>query len=456
MAVWSKTTTTDIYNVSRVDAEYYRPEYVNAERLIESMPHDKLSSYGRFIPGPFGSAFQVKNYDFKSTYRYIRGRDVKPFILQEDQNVYVPDSAYHRLVKYSVELNDLMISVVGTLGNASIVTSNEVPAIFSCKSTIFRTAKVNPYYLLAFLNSKYGRLCLLRRQRGAVQTGLNIEDLKSLPIPIFTLKERTSIASKVERAITLFRKSNNLYAQAQQILDSELKIDNMEFFEPIGYSTSYSEVVNNSRADADYYQPRFEILETHLKKLETRSLSAIATFIKGIEVGSDAYTTEGILFIRVSNVKISGIETGASDKNISNTLYSKLMVFKPEFNEFLLTKDGTPGVCYFVDESVDGIISGGIVKLRLTDTAIPYEYLALVINSMVCQMQIERACSGALILHWKPRDISKLLIPILSDDKMAQLADLVTQSKRAKRDSEKLLNQAKSQVEELIERVEKS
>jgi restriction endonuclease S subunit len=157
------------------------------------------------------------------------------------------------------------------------------------------------------------------------------------------------------------------------------------------------------------------------------------------------------LFLRVSNVKETGIETGSSDKYINNNLFSSLQIFQPEINELLLTKDGTPGICYVVDEIIDGIISGGIVKIKIINTSIPSEYLALVINSKICRMQVERVCSGALIVHWKPGDISKLQIPILSDGMMKKLSKLVAKSKQAKRESQQLLNQAQTRVEQLIE-----
>ena len=104
-----------------------------------------------------------------------------------------------------------------------------------------------------------------------------------------------------------------------------------------------------------------------------------------------------------------------------------------------------------VDEPIEGIISGGIVKIILKDKKISPEYLALVINSKICKMQIQRDCSGALILHWKPGDIAKLKIPILKKNVMEKLSDLAIQSKQAKQESQQLLEQAKTRVEQLIE-----
>ncbi len=91
------------------------------------------------------------------------------------------------------------------------------------------------------------------------------------------------------------------------------------------------------------------------------------------------------------------------------------------------------------------------MKLLPIDETIPKEYLSLVINSKLCQMQIQRDCSGALIVHWKPEDIRNLKIPILSEETMNSLANMVTQSKQAFKQSKQLLEDAKAKVEAFIE-----
>ncbi len=87
---------------------------------------------------------------------------------------------------------------------------------------------------------------------------------------------------------------------------------------------------------------------------------------------------------------------------------------------------------------------------------VPNEYLALVINSRICRMQIKRGFSGALILYWNPSSIGKLRILILATKVMEELASLVSPSKAAKREPKRLLTEAKLQVEKFIQEAVKS
>lgn len=205
------------------------------------------------------------------------------------------------------------------------------------------------------------------------------------------------------------------------------------------------------RIDADYFQIPFRQIEAQLDKYSPVQLHTLVDLKKGIEVGSAAYQTNGCPFIRVSNIKEMGIEVGGSDKYVSPERFAKLKSYRPQIGELLLTKDGSPGIALSLDEQCDGITSGGVVRLQPKGKGIPNEYLALVINSQACRMQVERECSGAVILHWKPSSIRKLRIPILAAPVMQRIAALVIDAKRTRRKSGELIEQAKKRVEQLIE-----
>ncbi len=79
------------------------------------------------------------------------------------------------------------------------------------------------------------------------------------------------------------------------------------------------------------------------------------------------------------------------------------------------------------------------------------EYLALCINSIIGQMQVERDAGGSIIAHWKPDQIKKMLIPIASQKIQQKIAELVKKSHEARKKSKELLEEAKHKVETLIE-----
>ncbi len=79
------------------------------------------------------------------------------------------------------------------------------------------------------------------------------------------------------------------------------------------------------------------------------------------------------------------------------------------------------------------------------------DYLTLVLNSLVVKLQSERDSNGAIIQHWKPSDIQKVIVPLLSLSVQKEIASLVQKSFSLKAQSNELLQKARQAAEEEIE-----
>ena len=90
----------------------------------------------------------------------------------------------------------------------------------------------------------------------------------------------------------------------------------------------------------------------------------------------------------MADVSIDGIDT--IEKNISPELLEEYGErYSPKKDEILFTKDGTIGISFVVNEDMRAVLSGAFLRLQ-KKIDIESEYLALVLNSVVSKMQIER------------------------------------------------------------------
>ena len=456
MAVWSEVDRASVSDANRLDPEFFRIDYLLALEKLQKLGCKKLRSFGvGVVSGPFGSTLKSHSY-LAEGIPFIRILDLKNFFVSNEQLIFISEEDNNKIRGSQLKTGDLVISKVGnSIGLVSILDEDYPIANISENNIGIKFGPAHnegfKFFILTYLNSFFGQNEILRRRSGNAQPKLNVADIYNISVPEISPAFQEDIKNIVTDAKLKIKLSKELYLKASKTLEKELGLDQLVLEKPKSYETSFSEVVSGGRIDSDYFQVHFKQQANHLSMIQSKPLRELVDFQKGIEVGSPAYTSSGKLFVRVSNVKKTGVVTGNSDKYISETLFKCLESYQPKIGDILLTKDGTVGVCYVVDETVDGIISGGIMKLSKKDESIPSEYLALVINSPICQFQIDRDCSGALIVHWKPKDIAALKIPILTEDKMAELSDLVNQSKIAKKESEQLLDQAKRMVEELIE-----
>lgn len=440
----------------RIDAEYYQKKHLQYQNIIKAHNALPLCKVANFLIGPFGSAYDTGSYIEESGYRYIRGQDVKPFLLQDLSPKYMKESDYVRLNKYALNANDILVSVVGTLGNACIIQEHEIPAIFSCKSTAIKAISVNPFYLVSYLNSKYGRCLLTRKERGAIQKGLNLDDLKTLEIPLFSDLLYKNIEILIRRAFESIGKAKQIYTECEEklceIVGNPAETGNKLY----SIKTLKNSFLVSGRLDAEYYQPKFDTLFDELKKFSTKRLggnAGIVSIKKSIEPGTDAYKDEGIPFVRVSD--ISKYEMTSPEIHLSPDIVEDVEALFPKKDTILFSKDGSVGIAYKLERDENIITSSALLHLTIKNTSeVLPDYLTLVLNSPVVQMQAERDTNGAIIQHWKPSEIENVIIPILDMDKQKELSEMVQKSFALRCQSKQLLEYAKQAVEMAIEQGE--
>jgi len=449
MAVWSVTSLQDIRSTRRADSEFSRPEYLFAERRVRASDFVELGCLGGFVPGPFGSAFHVQNYDFKSPYRYIRGNDVKPFFLLNDDNRYLPAADFQRLSQYEVCNDDLMISVVGTLGNVAICTEEDVPAMFSCKSTLFRSKEADPYFLLAYLNSAPGLLCMLRRQRGAIQSGLNIEDLRTIPVPRFQKEIELGIADDVRTAHRELLNSREAYSAAQRILEAELGLDTLTFQKPVGYVAQFSDMETSRRSDAQHYQPRFKQLIDHLSSYPAAPVREIRSLNRrGLQ---PIYLRNGTVdVVNSQHLGPKHIDYDGLVKTSAKSFAAAPEAHIQQDDLLIYTTGAYIGRTNVYLSDVPALASNHVNILRLRP-GIDAAYMALVFQSAVGQFQTQQHARGSAQAELYPSDIDRFIVPLIDKDKQRAIGDLVRESLVKQQESKHLLEQAKAQVEQLIE-----
>lgn len=450
MAVWSESTVHEMqHRFRRLDAEFARPDYAEAEAKVCAASHRALGELGAFVPGPFGSAFHVRDYVTSSEYRYIRGQDVNGFVVKDEEPRFVSEDAYRRLSKYAVQESDVMISVVGTLGQVAVCTEHEVPAVFSCKSTILRAREVNPFYLATYLNSIFGQQCLLRRQRGAIQMGLNIEDLRSIPVPRFESSEEETISGWVAEALALKHKGKRLYADAQQILESELGLDKLHFDKPVGYTAQFSELESSRRNDAQHYQPRFAQLLNHLAKFPNARIRDVRRHnrrgIQPIYVADGTHAVVNSQHLGPKHIDYDGLQ------RTTEQAFDAAPEAHIEPEDLLIYTTGAYiGRTNVYLDDAPAFASNHVNILRLSPD-IDHAYMGMVFQSIVGQFQTQKHARGSAQAELYPADIDKFVVPLLKPAKQEEIGNLVRDSLKKQRESAQLLERAKARVEQLIE-----
>ena len=124
----------------------------------------------------------------KNSHPYIRIRDIKEncFVMLNNEFLYVDDETQKEIARYITETNDLLISIVGTIGLTAIVHKSLDKANLT-ENCVKLTKMKNliPEYVLIYLRSKAGQYAISQATVGAVQAKLPLKNIQNLDIPFF-------------------------------------------------------------------------------------------------------------------------------------------------------------------------------------------------------------------------------------------------------------------------------
>lgn len=440
----------------RFDDEFFRKKYLQAYKTVKNRANVRFDSIIDTLTdfhanGSYESIAKVFSLLDEKNYAYmVRTTDLESQNFDTDVK-YITEECYNYLSKSKLYGNELLINKIGTPGKAYIMPNLKYPCSLGMNMFMVRIKKdsgFNTHFLWAFLNTKLGENIIKRKVNGTVPLTIDKEAIKSLYIPILSEDFQNKISSLLITSDEKLSNAKQLYQEAEDILLSELGLNGWKPQQEAVSVKSFADFATSGRLDAEYYQPKYDDLFAHLKKYETKPLSQIATISKSIEPGSDAYQESGIPFVRVSNLS----KYGLTEPNIHlDRVTYETAELKPKKDTILLSKDGSVGIAYKLEQDLDAITSGAILHLKITDKEFLPDYLTLVLNSIIVKMQAERDAGGSIIQHWKPSEIEQVIIPKLSGELQTQIAEKIQESFALKAESKRLLDLAKTAVETAIE-----
>jgi len=453
MAVWNQTTISNLGRYATLSADYYMPEYSNAEARM------------KIISSHVTSLNRVANPRYPITYGVLKPREVtesscRIVRIHNSENLFIfgsdlppiSDNQFEEYRRSEVRKGDIVIAIGGYIGPLGIISDNEKLRI-NINRHLARVApdatRIDPYYLTAYLASSISQTLLQREIRGAVQAGINIADLKLHPVYLSSKLEQKAIGDLVRKAEQRLIDSRRAYTQAQQLLESELGLDNLRFDKPVGYAARFSEVgladsFKAGRIDAQCFSPEVVFHENWLLKHANcdRLSVLLSSTAKGrqqteVETGPTDYCS----IKHITSREIVGASKANPSAGTPNATKNDLL---------LAITGATIGKIGIVNRYDNLVYSGDMLRLRVNDGISP-NYLLLTLDHHLGQLQFNRWITGSTNGHLAPRDVGRVLIPRLAEETEDQIAGLVAESFEKRQESEQLLHQAKSRVEQLIE-----
>ena len=440
----------DIQEAMRFDAEYFKPEYLSDENIIERGQFFVLSSIANIRGGkrlPLGETFS------SSGIPYIRAEDIKNSFVSFEDSPKISLELHKKLSRYQTRFNDVLITIVGSVGSMGIVKFD----IEKCNLTenaarISNLQKINPETLFVYLLSKYGQNQIEREKVGTVQEKLALIRIANFKIPAISVDCQNKIKDAIEQAQEYKDRSKKLYQEAEELLLRELGLIGHEVRHRLAFSTTKRGVDEAGRIDAEYFQPKYQEI-----------IDKIESYPGGWDIVSNQFNqnltlskkdSEFCNYIEISDIDVSNGEISPNKIEVVNIpANGKRKLYR---NNLLVSKVRPyRGAVSFIDFDAENLLGSGAFTVLQEKTEYKKEVLMVFLRTMFIKELLLKYNCGTSYPVIKDEDILNLKLPLIKKEIQEQIAEKITKNHRLRKESKELLERAKLMVEREIEREEK-
>lgn len=429
----------------RIDSEFYRGDFVAADHELAKLPLKGIGSCAKVTDGEHGSVKLTL-----SGVKYLTAENVKQGYVDAERVRYVGADVDERNARARVREGDVLVSIKGTLGEIGLAEKELLPANMNRDVAIIKVhSHISGGYLTAFLRSRFGAYQLAREGSGGVQQMITLGRLRNVQVAVLPQCAQDEVAMIQAAGLENRRRSKRLHADAERFLEEELELNKLSFLKPVGYTARFSDLETSYRSDAQHYQPRFKQLIDHISAFPSARIRDIRSLnrrgLQPIYLRNGDVDVVNSQHLGPQHIDYEGLEK-TSEKSFAAAPESHIQ----QDDLLIYTTGAYIGRTNVYLSDAPAMASNHVNIVRL-HPGIDAAYMALVFQSIVGQFQTQQHARGSAQAELYPSDIDRFVVPLLDVDKQKAIGDLVRESLVKQQESRRLLEQAKTRVEQLIE-----
>ena len=445
---------------NRLKAGFYLSDGVIYDQLIKSKPFEYLidsQSYCSNIGGVNKRIFVSKE---KGT-ALVSMSDMLTF---EPHNSckYVSKTIGNNTSKHIFKNEMILASVVGTIGQVAFVNKISEGSVTGNNIIKFISEREDYNgFIYAYLKSKYGNTLIKQLGGGSVQSYIDPELFKKIPVPIINDDLRKRIHQLIISSSELKVEANNLLKNAKKIIIESLpsikdidKINNKIYIKTVRnnyqkrlVSGSY---INNGVKTIESYQK----LDIEFKKLsDFKILVNRPGIFKRIKVNSK----NGFPYIKGSEINLQDPFSSCEYLSKSRTPFLDELSLKE--NQILFTCAGTVGEVKLISKEFEEKLAVGsqdIIRIDSNDKKLNCYYLFAYLKLDFINDFIQSLKYGSVIERVEPFHLDMIPIYLPSDNLIEKVTANIQQYKSNLYQSFKLEEKAIDLIEKEIESWQKS
>ena len=433
----------------RLDAEHYHPNHLENLRKFENKSQP-LSEFIIHISGgatPLGAEYPEEGIPF------LRVQNIMPNYISDSDIKYLSPSQNQEILRSQLKKDDVLLTITGvSYGKSTVLTDEFVGANINQHSVKMTVRNIVPYFLSTFLNCKYGYSQSTRHVVGITRPALDYSAIKSFLIPDLDRKFQETIASYCSQAEISRADSKQRYSEAQTLLLAELGLADWQPKQQLTFVKNFSDTQHAERIDADYFQPKYDEIEKGIENYSDKPTKVRDEF-KQNKSTFEVDPEKLYRYVEIGSVNVSTGEIVAEEVLGKDLPVNAKRVLKK--GDIIVSKVRTyRGAITIVQE--DGYVGSGAFCVLRENGQINKETLLACLRSKLFLTWSWKPNTGTSYPTLDDDDILDFPIPILSEDKQAEIEQKVLESFNLRNHAKDLLEHAKRAVEIAIEQDEQT
>jgi len=434
--------------IDRLDSLPYKRVYIDNLKRLKKHKTQKLFKICDSVKcGPFGSTVLAETYSNEGVL-YIRPVNISNNLFDESDLVFLDRLDVRKKNLDIFTNNDLFF---GRVGNPCVSKVSKEYSEITISPNIIGVKvgdKIDSDYLWMFLSSRYGIFQIERMLKTVAQPTTSTETIKELDVLVPLPEIQKYIGDKVRKAEELREEAKTLQKEIDILLEVDmlLKEETDKVYNIYDSKINWTNEINiEDRIDPNFYQKKYistiEKLGNNKVRLE-----------KYVRITKIRYQTGNInKYIEISSINNSfGTIDEVEELRPEEIPTSAKYQVKEGDILVSLVRPTRKAISIVTKEYDNAICTGGFAVLQ-SKGKVPVEFLTAVLRTNFVGIQFERYCAGSTYPTINEDDVVKVFIPMYSENQINKITENYRRIIDNIYTSKKLIEEAKQDVEDLIE-----
>lgn len=366
---------------------------------------------------------------------YLRVNNEKNYNIDESEMAYIEPGFKDKmkLKEFDVVFGRTQANL-DKLGIFSLIDSKlDGVAISQHVSKIrIKNDLISPYYLVAYLNSKFGKSQMAYATYGDTRVELTHSQVKKIKIIKIDSKLQNTVIENSKIIVKKNREALDSLKKAQDYILDKLsfkKNDNEST-----YNVNLSDLIENDIWNVTNYKPEYISISRFIEEKTTWNLLSNLTELEiksGCEVGSKNYLVEfekndnDYAFIRTSDIINNSVDM-FPDYFVHENVIPKNKFPKLKKYDILFSKDAKIGEVTILNGEERIVPGSGFSIIRIDKNKVLPQYVFCVLSLELSKDQaLQKTVIASTIPHLKINKLSKIKVPLLTIDDQEYVAQLI-------------------------------